>query len=159
MSPPFRPNTCYLNFAKITTTLYPPVQFLLLSVPDGAASQSGQLNKWSQCQFCKVVITTVNLWRHIRTQHTPQPQRQCDHCRKKFKNKYSLREHVRIAHELKVTTSNAPTTVDTIKEQFATALTATEVVPSSAGNSSTSGVLYKSMASIKTMATFPPSMY
>lgn len=58
-----------------------------------------QTNKWSQCQFCKLVITTVNLWRHIRTQHHPQPPRQCVHCNKHFKNKYSLREHVRIAHE------------------------------------------------------------
>lgn len=61
----------------------------------------GQPSKWSQCQFCKLIITTVNLWRHIRTQHTEQSPRQCEHCQKKFKNKYSLREHVRIAHEQK----------------------------------------------------------
>lgn len=61
----------------------------------------GQQSKWSQCQFCKLVITSVNLWRHIRTQHTEQSPRQCEHCQKKFKNKYSLREHVRIAHEQK----------------------------------------------------------
>lgn len=49
-----------------------------------------------------MVITTVNLWRHIRTQHTPQPPRKCDLCNKNFKNKYSLREHIRISHEQKV---------------------------------------------------------
>nr|AAL39568.1 LD13607p [Drosophila melanogaster] len=59
-------------------------------------------NKWTECQFCKMVITTVNLWRHIRTQHTPQPPRKCDMCNKNFKNKYSLREHIRISHEQKV---------------------------------------------------------
>ncbi|XP_055711103.1 transcription factor GAGA isoform X1 [Phlebotomus papatasi] len=59
--------------------------------------------KWSQCQFCKLVITTVNLWRHVRTQHTSQPPRKCEHCQKSFKNKYSLREHIRIAHEYKST--------------------------------------------------------
>ena len=59
----------------------------------------GQPSKWSKCQFCKLVITSVNLWRHIRTQHTEHSPRQCEHCQKKFKNKYSLREHVRIAHE------------------------------------------------------------
>lgn len=58
-------------------------------------------NRWSQCQFCKLVITTVNLWRHMRTQHTSQPPRRCEHCKKTFKNKYSLREHVRMAHEQK----------------------------------------------------------
>lgn len=63
--------------------------------------KDGQPSKWSQCQFCKLVITSVNLWRHIRTQHTEQSPRQCEHCQKKFKNKYSLREHVRIAHEQK----------------------------------------------------------
>ncbi|XP_037937139.1 modifier of mdg4 isoform X2 [Teleopsis dalmanni] len=59
-------------------------------------------NKWTECQFCKMVITTVNLWRHIRTQHTPQPPRQCELCNKNFKNKYSLREHIRISHEQKI---------------------------------------------------------
>lgn len=59
--------------------------------------------KWTECQFCKMVITTVNLWRHIRTQHTPQPPRKCDLCKKNFKNKYSLREHIRISHEQKQT--------------------------------------------------------
>lgn len=52
-------------------------------------------SKWSQCQFCKLVITTVNLWRHIRTQHTDQPPLQCEYCQKSFKNKYSKREHIR----------------------------------------------------------------
>ncbi|XP_004527403.1 modifier of mdg4 isoform X2 [Ceratitis capitata] len=60
-------------------------------------------NKWTECQFCKMVITTVNLWRHIRTQHTPQPPRKCELCNKNFKNKYSLREHIRISHEQKIT--------------------------------------------------------
>ncbi|XP_073833275.1 uncharacterized protein isoform X2 [Musca autumnalis] len=59
-------------------------------------------NKWTECQFCKMVITTVNLWRHIRTQHTPQPPRKCELCNKNFKNKYSLREHIRISHEQKL---------------------------------------------------------
>ncbi|XP_058443327.1 transcription factor GAGA-like isoform X3 [Malaya genurostris] len=58
-------------------------------------------NKWSQCQICKLVITSVNLWRHMRTQHTNQEPKKCDHCNKQFKNKYSLREHVRMAHENK----------------------------------------------------------
>lgn len=43
----------------------------------------------------------MNLWRHVRTQHTSQPPRKCDYCKKTFKNKYSLREHVRISHESK----------------------------------------------------------
>lgn len=58
-------------------------------------------SKWTQCQYCKLVITSVNLWRHVRTQHTSQPPRKCDYCKKTFKNKYSLREHVRISHESK----------------------------------------------------------
>lgn len=73
----------------------------LLKCLRSVALLDGQPSKWSQCQFCKLVITTVNLWRHIRTQHTEQSPRQCEHCQKKFKNKYSLREHVRIAHEQK----------------------------------------------------------
>lgn len=91
--PPFA--ICYVKLSSL-----PPLFPLSLSrLPNTV----GPLNKWSQCQFCKVVITTVNLWRHIRTQHTPQPPRDCDHCSKQFKNKYSLREHVRIAHEAKTT--------------------------------------------------------
>lgn len=62
-------------------------------------------NKWTQCQYCKLVITSVNLWRHVRTQHTSQPPRKCDFCKKTFKNKYSLREHVRISHENKQSSS------------------------------------------------------
>lgn len=58
-------------------------------------------NKWSQCQICKLVITSVNLWRHMRTQHTNQEPQKCNRCNKQFKNKYSLREHVRMAHENK----------------------------------------------------------
>lgn len=58
-------------------------------------------SKWTQCQYCKLVITSVNLWRHVRTQHTSQPPRKCEYCKKTFKNKYSLREHVRISHESK----------------------------------------------------------
>lgn len=58
-------------------------------------------SKWTKCQFCKLVITTANLWRHVRTQHTNQPKIQCEKCHKTFKNKYSLREHVRMAHENK----------------------------------------------------------
>ncbi|XP_059617172.1 myoneurin isoform X2 [Phlebotomus argentipes] len=71
---------------------------------DKGLQQDTSNTKWSQCQFCKLVITTVNLWRHVRTQHTSQPPRKCDYCQKSFKNKYSLREHIRIAHEYK----NAP---------------------------------------------------
>ncbi|CAD7078553.1 unnamed protein product [Hermetia illucens] len=67
------------------------------------SSQDLPNGKWTECQFCKMVITTVNLWRHIRTQHTPQPPRKCDLCKKNFKNKYSLREHIRISHEQKQT--------------------------------------------------------
>lgn len=37
----------------------------------------------------------------MRTQHTNQPKIQCEKCHKTFKNKYSLREHVRMAHENK----------------------------------------------------------
>ncbi|XP_039960528.1 modifier of mdg4 isoform X2 [Bactrocera neohumeralis] len=69
----------------------------------GGASADLPNNKWTECQFCKMVITTVNLWRHIRTQHTPQPPRKCELCNKNFKNKYSLREHIRISHEQKIT--------------------------------------------------------
>lgn len=63
--------------------------FLILFLDTSTSS------KWSQCQFCKLVITTVNLWRHIRTQHTDQPPLQCEYCQKSFKNKYSKREHIR----------------------------------------------------------------
>ena len=65
-------------------------------------------NKWSQCQICKLVITSVNLWRHMRTQHTNQEPKRCDRCNKQFKNKYSLREHVRMAHENKQHVQPAP---------------------------------------------------
>lgn len=59
----------------------------------------GSNTKWTQCSFCKLVITSVNLWRHVRTQHTAQQPQCCIYCQKNFKNKYSLREHIRIAHE------------------------------------------------------------
>lgn len=73
----------------------------------------------------------MNLWRHVRTQHTSQPPRKCDYCKKTFKNKYSLREHVRISHESKqnavkaesetedqaiITTTAASTTTNTQAE-------------------------------------------
>ncbi|XP_055594615.1 longitudinals lacking protein, isoforms H/M/V-like isoform X2 [Uranotaenia lowii] len=72
-------------------------------------------NRWSQCQICKLVITTVNLWRHMRTQHTNQEPKKCDRCSKQFKNKYSLREHVRMAHEIKQQQhQQLPTAVDSL---------------------------------------------
>jgi uncharacterized C2H2 Zn-finger protein len=37
----------------------------------------------------------------MRTQHTNQEPKRCERCNKQFKNKYSLREHVRMAHENK----------------------------------------------------------
>lgn len=64
-------------------------------------------SKWTQCQYCKLVITSVNLWRHVRTQHTSQPPRKCEYCKKTFKNKYSLREHIRISHENKQNVAKA----------------------------------------------------
>ncbi|XP_013105217.2 modifier of mdg4 isoform X2 [Stomoxys calcitrans] len=75
---------------------------LLKSDNKGGSTTDLPNNKWTECQFCKMVITTVNLWRHIRTQHTPQPPRKCELCNKNFKNKYSLREHIRISHEQKL---------------------------------------------------------
>ncbi|XP_063706736.1 zinc finger and BTB domain-containing protein 44-like isoform X4 [Culicoides brevitarsis] len=70
--------------------------------PDNTNNSSSNANsKWTKCSFCKLVITTANLWRHVRTQHTNQPKIQCEKCHKTFKNKYSLREHVRMAHENK----------------------------------------------------------
>ena len=42
-----------------------------------------------------------------RTQHTSQPPRKCEYCKKTFKNKYSLREHVRISHESKQNATKA----------------------------------------------------
>lgn len=45
----------------------------------------------------------MNLWRHVRTQHTAQQPQECTYCQKNFKNKYSLREHIRIAHEKQTT--------------------------------------------------------
>lgn len=86
-------------------------------------------SKWTQCQYCKLVITSVNLWRHVRTQHTSQPPRKCEYCKKTFKNKYSLREHVRISHESKqgaskadgedeeTTTTTTPATTTTQSDQ------------------------------------------
>lgn len=99
---PKKTNTCPSFHLFLPHFLFP-----ILVVLRARESPDGPLNKWSQCQFCNVVITTVNLWRHIRTQHTPQPPRQCDHCSKQFKNKYSLREHVRIAHESKAMVGDA----------------------------------------------------
>nr|XP_049462745.1 modifier of mdg4-like isoform X1 [Anopheles coluzzii] len=58
-------------------------------------------NKWSRCKICRLVITASNLWRHVRTQHSRLEPKRCEHCKKQFKNKYSLREHVRITHESK----------------------------------------------------------
>jgi uncharacterized protein YrzB (UPF0473 family) len=78
-------------------------------------------SKWTQCQYCKLVITSVNLWRHVRTQHTSQPPRKCEYCKKTFKNKYSLREHVRISHESK---QNA-TKTESENEEATTTSTAT----------------------------------
>lgn len=64
-----------------------------------SSTADGTNTKWSQCSYCKLVITSVNLWRHVRTQHTAQQPQVCQYCQKNFKNKYSLREHIRIAHE------------------------------------------------------------
>ncbi|KNC28653.1 Broad-complex core protein isoforms 1/2/3/4/5 [Lucilia cuprina] len=58
-------------------------------------------NKWTECQFCKMVITTVNLWRHIRTQHTPQPPRKfllCKICKRKLNSPNALRRHIASKH-------------------------------------------------------------
>ncbi|EDS37169.1 conserved hypothetical protein [Culex quinquefasciatus] len=77
-------------------------------------------NKWSQCQICKLVITSVNLWRHMRTQHTNQEPKRCNRCNKKFKNKYSLREHVRMAHENKTSptaSTSQPQTSQSLPQQ------------------------------------------
>jgi hypothetical protein len=79
-------------------------------------------SKWTQCQYCKLVITSVNLWRHVRTQHTSQPPRKCDYCKKTFKNKYSLREHVRISHESK---QQVKAEGDSDEQQTTTTTTAT----------------------------------
>jgi uncharacterized Zn-finger protein len=84
-------------------------------------------SKWTQCQYCKLVITSVNLWRHVRTQHTSQPPRKCDYCKKTFKNKYSLREHVRISHENKQSTSK--TEGDSDEQQSTTAASTTPTTP------------------------------
>lgn len=84
-----------LNFKLVlpNTNFLSMFLFLLLDIVS--------TNKWSQCQICKLVITSVNLWRHMRTQHTNQEPQKCNRCNKQFKNKYSLREHVRMAHENK----------------------------------------------------------
>lgn len=50
------------------------------------------------CPYCNVRISSGNLRRHIRTQHTAFPTVVCNFCSRTFKNKYSLREHVRISH-------------------------------------------------------------
>lgn len=76
----------------ISTSFVVHFLFVCVLILDTSTSAS---SKWSQCQFCKLVITTVNLWRHIRTQHTDQPPLQCEYCQKSFKNKYSKREHIR----------------------------------------------------------------
>nr|XP_029734220.1 modifier of mdg4 isoform X4 [Aedes albopictus] len=77
-------------------------------------------NKWSQCQICKLVITSVNLWRHMRTQHTNQEPQKCNRCNKQFKNKYSLREHVRMAHENKQQQHQQPHHSDSHQEELGT---------------------------------------
>lgn len=86
-------------------------------------------SKWTQCQYCKLVITSVNLWRHVRTQHTSQPPRKCDYCKKTFKNKYSLREHVRISHENKQPALKPAGTTDDAEDEQATTATVTESSP------------------------------
>lgn len=93
------------------------------------SSTSSVNSKWTKCQFCKLVITTANLWRHVRTQHTNQPKIQCEKCKKTFKNKYSLREHVRMAHENKLQSSTSPGKIGSTSSSasHATASTATVV--------------------------------
>lgn len=71
----------------------------------------------------------MNLWRHVRTQHTSQPPRKCEYCKKTFKNKYSLREHVRISHESK---QNATKAESENEEQTATATSTSNTTTSQA---------------------------
>ena len=97
-------------------------------------------SKWTQCQYCKLVITSVNLWRHVRTQHTSQPPRKCDYCKKTFKNKYSLREHVRISHENKQPNFKAPGTSEDVEEEQPATVTAT--TDSSTGAQQITKVVY-----------------
>ena len=86
-------------------------------------------SKWTQCQYCKLVITSVNLWRHVRTQHTSQPPRKCDYCKKTFKNKYSLREHVRISHESKQNAAKTEGDSDEQQQTTTASTTATTTQP------------------------------
>ncbi|KAG5681494.1 hypothetical protein PVAND_010923 [Polypedilum vanderplanki] len=94
-------------------------------------------SKWTQCQYCKLVITSVNLWRHVRTQHTSQPPRKCEYCKKTFKNKYSLREHVRISHESKQSATKA----ESENEEQATTTTTTAATTTTQAES-TGKVIY-----------------
>ena len=96
-------------------------------------------SKWTQCQYCKLVITSVNLWRHVRTQHTSQPPRKCEYCKKTFKNKYSLREHVRISHENKQSSSKTEGDSD---EQQQTTVASTTPTAVSQSEQTTAKVIY-----------------
>ncbi|XP_075214440.1 uncharacterized protein LOC142320486 isoform X6 [Lycorma delicatula] len=51
-----------------------------------------------QCPYCEIQISSGNLRRHIRTQHTHLPTAKCHYCLRIFKHKYSLREHIRVSH-------------------------------------------------------------
>lgn len=81
----------------------------------------------------------MNLWRHVRTQHTSQPPRKCDYCKKTFKNKYSLREHVRISHESKQGAAKADGESD---EQPAVSQATTPTTPTSQSEPATAKVIF-----------------
>lgn len=53
----------------------------------------------------------------MRTQHTNQEPQKCNRCNKQFKNKYSLREHVRMAHENKQQQQQQPHHSDSHQEE------------------------------------------
>uniref|UniRef100_A0A182FJB0 Uncharacterized protein n=1 Tax=Anopheles albimanus TaxID=7167 RepID=A0A182FJB0_ANOAL len=67
--------------------------------PPTISTRNAASSKRSMCRICSAIMTTSNLWRHERTQHSMPSPKKCIICNKAFKNKYSLREHHRMTHE------------------------------------------------------------
>lgn len=76
----------------------------------------------------------------MRTQHTSQPPRKCEYCKKTFKNKYSLREHVRISHESKQSATKAES--ENEEQPATTTQTTSTTTPQQSTTETTGKVIY-----------------
>ncbi|GLV34104.1 uncharacterized protein CBL_00033 [Carabus blaptoides fortunei] len=64
-------------------------------------------NGWKTCNYCgKHISSSSNLHKHIFRMHSVQPILQCPLCRTPVKDKYSMRDHVRTQHGVRVSKSN-----------------------------------------------------